>query len=177
MYTHLLEVFIPAQRGYRHPALKPNVARLTNLVTENSMVFAFRHDPDDLFEKLPIGCCSTLYIYNRSVFSADMPRPDYDFEGKTLWQRAMDMNYSHVQLRTLQALGFTQTEDGDYYTKRLDSIRIRYLDSNEVRIQASTQGKLTYYVRPPFPGMTWRCLDDLSPIDFDNIPNFILKGE
>lgn len=174
MYTHLLEVFIPAQRGYRHPALKPNVARLTNLVTENSMVFEFRHDPDDLFEKLPIGCCSTLYIYNRSVFSADMPRPDYDFEGKTLRQRATDMNYSHVQLRTLQALGFTQTENGDYYTKKYRGPQGKTNLLGEVRVVASAKGELTYYQRR-YPESPWREIE--GGIALENIPNFILQGE
>ncbi len=177
MYQHLLEVFIPAQRGYRHPARKPNVARLTNLTTENSMVFEFRHDPDDLYEKLPIGRSGTLYIYNRSVVSNDMPFPDYDFESKTLWQRAIDMNYSHVQLRTLQALGFTQKENGDYYIKDYQGPMNSCLSDHEVRIQASAQGRLAYWTRMPYPGMSWHCLDDLDPIDFDNIPDFILQGE
>ncbi len=111
MYLHLLEVFLPAQRGYRHPARKPNVGRLTNLTTRNSMVFEFRHDPDDLFEKLPISRSDTLYIYNPRVVSGDMPIPDCVWpERQTLWQQAMDLNYSHVQLRALQALCFAQKD-------------------------------------------------------------------
>jgi len=176
MYLHLLEVFIPAQRGYRHPALKPKVARLTNLTTENSMVFEFRHDPDDLYEKLPIERYNTLFVYNRRVVSDDMPYPDYDFEGKTLWQRAMDMNYSHVQLRTLQALGFTQKENGDYYTEKYKGPQGKTQLLGEVRVMASAKGELTYYNRM-YSDSPWRCLGNLSPIDFDNIPDFILQGE
>lgn len=175
MYTHLLEVFIPAQRGYRHPRLKPNVARLTNLTTENSMVFEFRHDPDDLYEKLPIERSSTLYIYNRSVVSSDMPHPDWAWPvDQTLWQRAMDMNYSHVQLRTLQALGFTQKENGDYYTEKYRGPqgKTEHL-SGEIRVVSSAVGALTYYQRR-YPESPWRLLEDL---DLDNIPDFILKGE
>ena len=175
MYQHLLEVFIPAQRGYRHPALKPKVARLTNLTTENSMVFEFRHDLDDLYEKLPIKRYNTLFVYNRSVVSGDMPIPDCVWPlDQTLWQRAMDMNYSHVQLRTLQALGFVQKENGDYYTEKYKGPQGQTQHtSGEIRVLASAKGVLTYYNRR-YPESPWRLLDNL---DLDNIPDFILQGE
>lgn len=176
MYTHLLEVFIPAQRGYRHPRLKPNVARLTNLVTENSMVFEFRHDPDDLFDHLPIDRHNTLYIYNRRVVSGDMPIPDCVWPAEqTPWQRAMDMNYSHVQLRTLQALGLRQMKNGDYYTEKYRGPqgKTEHL-SGEIRVVSSAGGALTYYQRR-YPESPWREIE--GGIALENIPNFILQGE
>ena len=175
MLNYLLEAFEPRSRK-RHI-----IVRLTNLHTNRSLTLLpnvgyfsdlFNVFPDRFFDG------SVLVVRNTSAVRHDVPAPTHFLEANLNLRKAIaNLSYTERQQEVLHRLGFTQKENGDYYIKSYQGPMNSCLSDHEVRIKASANGELTYWTRMPYPGMSWHCLDDLEPINFDNIPDFVLQGE